>query len=557
MFVAENKEGQRFYSLSDDEGMLRSMGKCHVLTCPDCSSPVRFRSGTKIPHFYHQTACTNPNPYSEPESKEHRAGKLTLYNWLKELYPSSRVELEYFVFATKQRSDVMLIHSDGKMVALEFQCSKITGQLWRERHDLYISAGIQDIWILNSEILRYNSGTCKIISLEAEVFKQYNHLSYLNPEDESVTFIGDGLLDASRIYRAERFQDILRNIRILNEQLWLVTYANYLVYKEEEIRKQELAEIERKRINDLGNEARKAKEKDEEEFRGRIKVVNESGNAELFNEHYTDIIKNRHHFMHDFTPKELQLFNVLAKRYQLTKDNFPGMFHVNVLLDDLIQTPPQLWQLWIFDQIMNKRMRWIYKNKRDPKIWLDDMKGKFVELRKEGYLRTKQLEHLRENYIFTMYNYIDSLNKCGILQKLGSMTTKYQRILVDRIPMFESHKENALLKMYFEGYIHEKIMHLGKDFDEQIIQIQMGSDKANSDREEFVSTSTTKLIPDENVNHLIDEFTWLLKKSDIVVSRTVRDKCTNIIRHYFIKNVMDEESRTFLREAIQVLKTEN
>ena len=112
-----------------------------------------------------------------------------------------------------------------------FNVRKLPGSYRRERHNLYASAGILDIWILNADILRFDLKTCKIISLEAEIFSQSKHLCYLNPEDESVTFIGDGHHDATRIYGAESFQDILKNIRVVNDQLWLVSYANYLVHK--------------------------------------------------------------------------------------------------------------------------------------------------------------------------------------------------------------------------------------------------------------------------------------------------------------------------------------
>lgn len=554
MFVAENREGQRYYSLFENESNLRELGKNHELVCPDCSSLVRFRAGTKTPHFYHKAQCTNPNPFSEPESPTHRTGKLALYNWLKMIYPGSIVELEYFIAETKQRSDVMLIHPDGKMLAFEFQCSKITGAIWRERHDLYVSADIFDIWILNADLLRFDLKTCKIISLEAEIFNQYKHISYLNPADESVTFIGDGYHDGTRIYSAERFQDILKNIRVVNDRLWLESYADYLAHKEELIRLEELKKKERQRILEIN----KKKQQEEEEFRKRVKAEKESQDSLRFNIIYTEIIKNRQCFMQDFTPKELRLFHTLTARYQLTIENFPGMFHLTVEHCDLIVTPPQLWQLWIFDQIMNKRKRSVFKKQKDPKIWLDDMKEKFIALRKDGYLRTIHRNDQRNNYIFTVYNYIAYLNKCGVLEKLGSLTTKYQRILVDQIPIYKSHKENAILKMYIEGYIHDTIMKLGKEFDEQIRHIQVACSKepSSGDVNIFDSRSAPEkkhdYNPEKNIISLIDEFN-LLKHE--IASRADKDKCIGIIRNYYLYNKMDDESRESLRKTIQIHKT--
>ena len=102
---------------------------------------------------------------------------------------------------------------------------------------------------------------------------------------------------------------------------------------------------------------------------------------------------------------------------------------------------------------------------------------------------------------FTIYNYIAYLNKCGVLEKLGSFTTKYQRILVDQIPMYKSHKENAILKMYFEGYIHDTIMQLGKDFYEKIQQIQVACSKESFSGE--VNKFESGSAPEKNMNTML------------------------------------------------------
>ncbi|QHW35417.1 hypothetical protein GZH47_31445 (plasmid) [Paenibacillus rhizovicinus] len=556
MFVAENREGQRFYSLFEDEAILRGISKGAELVCPDCSSLVRFRAGTKTPHFYHQTRCANPNPYSEPESAAHRSGKLALYNWLNVIYPGSRVELEYFISETKQRSDVMLLHPDGQRLAFEFQCSRITGAVWRERHDLYASAGVEDVWILNEDILRYESMECKIISLESEIYKQHKLLSYFNPENETVTFIADGYGGAGRIYDPEQFCDNLKNVRVVNDRIWLLSYENYLIQKEELIRKKALEEEGRRRSLEM----QRRRQQEEAEFRKRVREEKESQDSQRFNAHYSDILKNRGSFMQDFTPKELRLFQTLASRYHLTKENFPGMFHLTLEHSDLIVTPPQLWQLWIFDQILNKRQRSVFKKQKDHKIWLDDVKEKFIALRKDGLLRTRHQNDKPINYIFTMYNYISSLNKCGVLENLGSSTTKYQRILVDRIPMFKSHKENAILNMYFEGYIHEKINQLGMEFDEQILQIQVACSKegipidGNVKRED-ISKSRYKNNYDKGILSLIDEYTDVVMASNGRASRADKDMCGTIIKNFYLNSNMDDQSRDFIRKIIQIHKT--
>ncbi|WJH37090.1 competence protein CoiA family protein [Paenibacillus sp. CC-CFT747] len=150
MFIAEHVSDNelRYCSFEEEESFLRNLASARHLICPDCRALVRYRAGTKRPHFYHHRECDNPNPFSEPETGTHRLGKFVLYKWLKLLYPESRVELEYYLPETKQRSDVMILHPSGQRWAFEFQCSRITGSAWLERHELYKHAGVEDFWIL-------------------------------------------------------------------------------------------------------------------------------------------------------------------------------------------------------------------------------------------------------------------------------------------------------------------------------------------------------------------------------------------------------------------------
>lgn len=194
MFISEHITDldRRFCSFEEEEYYLRTLSSEEQLICPDCRANVRFRSGTKRPHFYHHRKCESPNPYHEPESATHRMGKFVLYKWLKYLYQESRVELECYLSETRQRSDVMVIHPNGQRWAFEFQCSKITGAIWHERHQLYQNAGITDIWILSEEIARYSETEARLIGLESEIHKSTSRIQYLNPNTENVTFYLDG-----------------------------------------------------------------------------------------------------------------------------------------------------------------------------------------------------------------------------------------------------------------------------------------------------------------------------------------------------------------------------
>lgn len=116
--------------------------------CPQCGEPVIIKAGpVKIPHFAHkrQTACDSL--FTERESVAHLTGKQQLYTWLQSRGVSAR--LEATIPQLLQRPDI-LATVQNKHYAIEFQCSPISEQLFRERTAGYMSYGIQPIWILKN-----------------------------------------------------------------------------------------------------------------------------------------------------------------------------------------------------------------------------------------------------------------------------------------------------------------------------------------------------------------------------------------------------------------------
>src|SRR5690606_37216290 len=69
-------------------------------------------------------------------------------------------------------------------------------------------------------------------------------------------------------------------------------------------------------------------------------------------------------------------------------------------------------------------------------------------------------------------SYLDILNSAGILLNLSMRKKKLQKILTNEIPSFPNHKENILIQMHFEGYTHEAINKVEKDFLQKIRQSQ-------------------------------------------------------------------------------------
>src|SRR5262249_43142927 len=95
-------------------------------------------------------------PQTEPETEEHRAGKLLLASWLRERLPGTEIVLEAHLPETGQRADVLLIlpwEGKTRRVALEYQCANLSAREWRRRHRLYRQAGIEDLWLLGGSRL--------------------------------------------------------------------------------------------------------------------------------------------------------------------------------------------------------------------------------------------------------------------------------------------------------------------------------------------------------------------------------------------------------------------
>ncbi|WP_214630360.1 competence protein CoiA [Paenibacillus agaridevorans] len=421
MFVAEDINGKRYYAFEEAEDFIRTLSQNRSLICPDCRDRVTFRSGSKRPHFAHFRECTNPNMYSEPETQAHHSGKLLLFLWLKKQFPELIVEMEYYIPETRQRSDIIVLHPDGNKWAIEFQCSKIQGHIWEERHKLYQSEGIHDIWIVNHEIVRRNVHEMRLCGLESSVHRSTNILNYLNINEQSIHMIVNGRLDGLYLYRSHESRSILEDVTIHNGRLWSKSYEDFLAEMKKLREIQELKEKENLLKSQLENE--------------RVQLENEKRNRDLVH-YYKAIMIERMNLSNDMTQKENELFLALTKKHKLEPNNFPGIFHMDVRFSDRIVTPRPLWQLWIYDALVSNWENFIRKGK-PPRLWMEYITENFKKLRTIGILRTAKFNQYDGNYIFTFYSYLEQLNHCGILQSLGSMTTKYQQLLVNRIPMFE------------------------------------------------------------------------------------------------------------------------
>jgi hypothetical protein len=111
---------------------------------------VIFRAGArKLAHFAHLPGADCPlerDPDTAPESETHLALKLALHDRLARI-PGAAVELEEALPGAGRRADLLFTLGERRL-AVEVQCTAISGAAWGERHRAYAAAGIRDVWIL-------------------------------------------------------------------------------------------------------------------------------------------------------------------------------------------------------------------------------------------------------------------------------------------------------------------------------------------------------------------------------------------------------------------------
>ena len=154
LLTALHQEHRLVIGITPEEE-LRTLSDSRALLCPECKQGVIYRAGqVRAPHFAHRTGSECVIPSSEPETEEHRNGKILLAQWLHASLPDTDIFLEYPLVETGQRADV-LIKTKRERIALEYQCANLSQREWQRRHRLYRNAGYRDLWILGGSRLLY------------------------------------------------------------------------------------------------------------------------------------------------------------------------------------------------------------------------------------------------------------------------------------------------------------------------------------------------------------------------------------------------------------------
>ncbi len=235
---------------------LRQLSDAHLLICPHCNSPLTLKAGpVRVHHFAHTNLALCAAIDHEPESESHRQGKLLLYQHFRQ--GARAAMLERHLPATDQRADVFIDMPDEQGYALEFQQANNSVERWNERHRLYRSQGIADIWFLGwvryqerrteppRPISPYDplpvprqefgatSGSFNARELEKAILAVDSILYYLDPDTGRLVALVKRDLQGNTL-RAYRYQLSLADCALRNGALWtpldplLVDYRRYL-----------------------------------------------------------------------------------------------------------------------------------------------------------------------------------------------------------------------------------------------------------------------------------------------------------------------------------------
>jgi hypothetical protein len=151
MLVAYGPEEQLVIAEDLHFAQLKDWSQRNLLCCPNCHGLVHVRGGPEKHiqlHFAHKRGeCAWS---TETESLRHSRGKKVLAEWLHQQFPQAEIVLEKRLPAPNRIADIFVAFPDRRQWAVEFQCAHLDIDEWHIRHNAYMHARIQDIWIIGS-----------------------------------------------------------------------------------------------------------------------------------------------------------------------------------------------------------------------------------------------------------------------------------------------------------------------------------------------------------------------------------------------------------------------
>lgn len=416
---AVDKQGKTYASYQIETKIdikhIKEMAERDLLICPECQHPLLFRAGEKkIFHFAHKLNSACVYPYWEPETEQHIKGKLMIKEWMEKLYPHSQVRLEYKAEGTNQRTDVMVIHPNGVHLAIEFQCTSLSEEVWKERHTLYENAGVKDVWIYGDVLHKYGKQIKgKTLHLLRgglyETYKKKKVMYYFDPLTKRIRLLyGFG----EKEFEKEQVVDIPEYIPLLSHVFW---WGGYIVTNHT------------KRLVQQQEKEMKEKQRWLEKRKERIKAMREE----------------MRDLPHLFTEGEYKQFVELCKKHGITVQSIPGCFHVHVENVNRIKTPTYLWQLWIYDRFFYK------KSKHLSNVLKSVIQEEFKKQVAGGVFRVGAGVS-KAQYTEVVQEYLNVLERIRLIEKWKNLSKDTYAITASGIPIYDEKDTNLLVCLALE-----------------------------------------------------------------------------------------------------------
>lgn len=280
------KEIINCYDGIHNKEQLKKWAKKNILICPVCNKPYEYCHGEfKSPYFRHKEKCECEDRYSESESTEHINGKRDLFEWIKIQDGVTETILEGWLPETKQRPDIMFKWNE-KQYVIEYQCTPIASE-YIERHELYKSAGIIDIWVLGTKEYCNNINQESTQNKRGRVIEDYTSFYYdsLNSVFMFKTNLTNYKFNFENIHidKIKNYADIIQSVN--NNKTFIFSDRLYLL------------------CTGFNN-------------------INFIGDIKCTNEHRSVLIHEYDNFLNIINNKFLKTFNYICKKYKNRKISY-------------------------------------------------------------------------------------------------------------------------------------------------------------------------------------------------------------------------------------------
>ncbi|MGG1676568.1 competence protein CoiA [Neobacillus sp. NRS-1170] len=352
--------------------------------CPICGEGVFLKLGNqRIYHFAHKSggSCRE---FFENETINHLEGKRQLFQWL--LRQNIPAVLEFYDKEIGQRPDIMFQYQ-GEKYALEYQCSPLPEKDFIKRTTNYLTNEYIPLWIIASSHIHKKRRNIVALS-------NFDYL-FLRKAPTENYFIPSYCPENRHFHLLESIQPISIKNALVQHSIYQLD--NFI-----------LEELLGPRLSD-------------------------SINMNIWNTEKESFILN---WMLHPNPKQNSFLHEIYQR-NLNMFLLPPEIGLQVPHSILIQTPPIIWQTYLFMDLLAD------KQPQDS-FTLKELNFHFKKRihRKEIMLRNlPQLDSL--NPITAEISYLKQLEKIGVLTEQGENIFKLERKIL--IPTSNREKEEAKL----------------------------------------------------------------------------------------------------------------